>query len=223
MALEKRENTVTYVSLPERVGKFAIQSSQDNPEAKRRDWKSPDGKTGTKYEIYYKKLSGKLEFAEVYESDYGTQLKVGIRDKGILYIWSSRFDSAFATSVMERLPKVNVGDEMELSPYLIYKGEKTNKGITMHVNGVKVGSYYSQYDTENGEFIERNGLETIKKPDVSKATSADWRIYFAQKAVFLRDKVNEQFMEVNAERKVKWASENVADDNAPLVDEIAFS
>ena len=67
----------TYASIIQ--GKIAVQADENDPNAKKREWESADGKSsGVKYEIYYDNLRGIINKLTFKDTDFGTFINIEI-------------------------------------------------------------------------------------------------------------------------------------------------
>ena len=113
---------------------ICIPSQQGNPDAVAREWKSPDGKSGIKYEIHEKGIKGIIEKIEFNDGQYGEQMLVTFKkeegDKdNILLTMPSK--SRFAAELMAKLPNVDLTKPISLSPFdFLDKDGKPVTGMT---------------------------------------------------------------------------------------------
>lgn len=168
------KDTKNYVSILSADGTFRLTVPEGTPGAVKRDWTVGD-KSGTKNELVYKSLSGKITNVAVVETDIGRLLQVTITDEqGDLTI-STPTSNNFATDFMKKLPNINKEKEVKLAPFsFTNEKEKLVKGITITQDDVKVENFYK--DNANG----------IPVPEEGKTyTKNKWKSYFGEVEDFL--------------------------------------
>jgi len=182
MGAEKRTDSgVLHLSIIK--GNLMQKSTEDNPEAVKREWKDDDGNIKVKYEVVYSKVSGIITGVEFKTGDFGEQAIIKMSDvdeKIHIYMpTGSRYFSDFA----KKLPNIDLTQEIEIMPY-DFEGEKGKpvKGMSVKCCGVKVMSYY--YDGKK----TINGLPQPDK-DWKSYDSDDWKIFFMKEKKFLKKAV----------------------------------
>lgn len=168
------KDTKNYVSILSADGTFRLSVPEGTEGAVKRDWTVGD-KSGTKNELVYKSLTGKITNVDVVETEIGRLLQVTITDEiGDLTI-SIATNSNFATDLMKKLPNVNKEKDVKFTPYSFTNDkDKLVKGVTVEQDGVKIESFYK--DNANG----------IPVPEEGKTyTKNKWKSYFGEVEDFL--------------------------------------
>ena len=195
MALGKPKKRGNYLGFKAGIGLFAIKSDQSDPEARPRTYK--DTKTEqdvTVYEKQFQDISGKLVGIEVdTEGDYGTQVKLTIRD-GEDYILSVPVGKSWGQKICEAIPNINLEEDVLFEAYGDYVSRKTGKdvkaGVALTQNKERVESKFKSYDTETKVFTYSEGFPEVdndKKPEPSQKTkwTKFWGDYFFTVGEFL--------------------------------------
>lgn len=145
-----------------------------------------DGKTY--YHVIHDKLEGKLHSIQVYEGDYGTDLKVSLTDKsGDAQVLRIPFLSGtevndYAQGFSYYIDQLAIGDELELG---LNQTEKNKKGYLyrnffVKKNGTSLKYSYSPKECPSGVQID------VTNP-TTKKTEKKWD--FTAKNAFLYDKI----------------------------------
>ena len=124
------------------------------------------------FRLEYDFIEGRIVALENEDTDFGKFLNVSIRDGGQVYRLRMERGSRYWADFLMRLPMLNLGEEVRLSPYSIKEeGKKTpNQGIAMKQAGEKIarkwnkendyagGPPQAEYDEDEGEwkFGKRN-------------------------------------------------------------------
>lgn len=156
-------------------GNIAQKVDKDTEGAKKREWKSPDGKTsGISYELNFMNWSGLIQLIVFKNTDFGDVCEIHFNDAILTLPIDSRYFSEFA----KKLPNLDLAKSVTLHPYNIEDGvredgkKKYNTGISIQQNGVKIPSYF--YDVEKKESI--NGFPAVN--DAEKENKGYWKNYF---------------------------------------------
>lgn len=161
-------------------GRLRVTVDETTPGAKRREWETPDGKSGVKWELVYSKISGQITGIEFKEGEFGEQLNITIyfpnQDEN--YILTMQSNSRYAIDFMKRLPGVDFDKEVELTPYDIEDNGKRNVGIRL-VQGETIRNCFWDYENKRG----KGGFPEMKaeKPDKD-----DWKVYFIEVKKWLK-------------------------------------
>lgn len=175
---KKQESGVIYLSIIQ--GTFKENSSEDNPEAVKREYEDKNGKKGFKYEIEYSAIDGMLESVEFKDGDFGEQAIITITDVGEKIKVYLPFKSQYFTNFAKRLPNVNLSEVVQLSPYNFEdKDGKRKIGVNIKQNDETIGNAY--YDTVKKKVI--NGLPTF---DWSNKDKDDRDVHYIQERKFLK-------------------------------------
>lgn len=160
--------------------------------AEKRDWKSPDGKTGTAHEIVYQRWEGKILSIGFKDGNFGEECQIEFTDAIITLGTKSQYFQDFACKIFNG----NLSEPFIFHPYAIEKeGGGAKKGISLQQNGVKLANYF--YDGK----VNLNGFPTVDAEKQKKMKKAYWPLFFAEVTVFLVDKVKELKFPVQVESK----------------------
>jgi hypothetical protein len=185
-----------------------------------REYETSDGKKGSKWELVFKSLSGKISNMSFYEGDYGTNLmvtleywetvkdedghdKVGADGKPVMVQKEDTISLGTATpfgeDFMKKLPNVNLDEYVTISPFsFIDDNGKNRRGVTVKQGDVKIENFF--YDKE-----KKKNLHKYPNPegDTGTFTKDDWKIYFLQARKFLVKYTEENFLPKFAGRQPK--------------------
>ena len=196
MSREEIKKTGTFYTVIE--GTFRTRVDETDEDAERREWSTPDGKTGVKWERVIGALVGKIEGIAFYESDYGKNLQITLAkddptDK--TRIISLGTASNYGEDTMKKLPNVNLTKEIRFRPFC-FTAEDTGKEVR--------GMELTQQD-EQGKFTKKvtNYFWNVEKKearhgyptpegDVQAYSSDDWKIFYLQARKFLIQNTIEQ-------------------------------
>lgn len=158
--------------------------------AKKREYETSDGKVGSKWELTFKSLAGKITNIQKYEGDYGTNLLVTLSYEGGSDTISFNTATPFGEDFMKKLPNINLDEYVVITPYsFVDENGKTRKGVTVTQGDVKLTNYF--YDAEKKENI--HGYPN-PKGDTTKYTKEKWKLYFGEARIFLLEYVEEKFL-----------------------------
>lgn len=158
--------------------------------AKLREYETSDGKKGSKWELTFKSLSGKITNIQTYEGDYGKNLLVTLSYDGGEDTISFNTATPFGEDFMKKLPNINLDEYVTIAPYsFVDDNGKTRKGVTVSQGDVKLQNYF--YDVE-----KKKNLHKYPEPegDVSKFDKDDWKIYFTKCRKFLVKNTEDNFL-----------------------------
>ena len=82
----------TWYSINE--GKFKKKVEKETEGAIAREWETPDGKSGIKYELHYNALFGKIEGIKIVEGEYGQQVVIQLDEDEAVHTVDGVYDSA---------------------------------------------------------------------------------------------------------------------------------
>jgi hypothetical protein len=181
-------------------GKIAQKVDKDYPGAEKRIIENKDGTRTEKWEFYYKSWVGKIEGLFFKELPFGEQLFIKFEDVIISVPVASNQFKTFA----ERLPNIDLKEQIDFSPYAFVTAEnKTVKGVGVYQNGSKIDSYY-----KSGK-VPLNGYPEVDNEAVKNKSY--WKSYFAQVEAFLRNEM-ELFIRANFPRMAKKVEEPVKEE-----------
>ncbi len=147
-----------------------------------REYETSDGKKGSKTELVFTELSGKISNIAFYDGEYGNQLQVTIVDgEEEPVVLSLGTQSNFGEDAMKKLPNVKLDEEVRIVPFAFEDDKgKMKKGISIYQDKRKITNYF--YDPENQCNI--NGYPEPKK---NTKSSDQWKAYFLETRLFLVD------------------------------------
>jgi hypothetical protein len=168
MALGKEKEGGNYISFKPSIGRLAIKSDQSDPEAKPRTYK--DSKTNedvTVYEQRFQFISGKIVGLSVDTTgDYGSQLKIVLRDGETDYTVPVPLNKGWGTKVAEAIPNVKLDEEVLLTAYGDFTtddGKEVMAGLSVKQNGERVLSAFNY--KENDKWVRAEGFPEYPSAD----------------------------------------------------------
>ena len=185
MGLGQRTIKGKYLSIIQ--GNLREKSTQDNPDAIRRDYETPSGEKGTKYELVYPNLTGKITGVEFKTGEYEEQIVITVEDDQT-YIVQMISSSRYAIDFMQKLPNVNLKEEIKITPY-DFEDEKGRRmtGVSLQQGEEKLKSYY--WDGKKNV----NGIPEMEKANPDKD---DWKVFFIELKKFLKAETIKLFSEL---------------------------
>lgn len=194
--LKNTKNDNKYVSiLADATMRLPV--TEDTEGAVKRDYETSDGNTGTKWELVFTELSGKIDKIAFFDGEYAKLLQLTFtnpedEDEEPL-ILSVSTGSTFGEDIMKKLLSIDMEKPVRLVPYSFddEKTKKTKKGVTIYQDGdTKVKNFF--YDEETKKVC--NGYPEVPAGHGKKAVSKDeWKIYFAQARLFMINTIIEKF------------------------------
>jgi hypothetical protein len=203
-------------------GSIRVKVEEGTPKAVRRDYETPKGEKGFKFELVYSSIDGIIVGINFKETDFGDFIDIDIdcKDSGIVCLGLG-LETSFAQDIMKKLPNIDLSKEVRIAPYSMLKENgKSLKGITVYQDGNKLKGFF--YDEEAKKNI--NGFPAI---DESKEyTKDDWKIYFINVKNFLKKYIEENIIpkiskEVKTNTKEEEPVIQINDDMS--IDEIEFN
>lgn len=149
--------------------------------AEKRDYETPDGKKGSKWELVYKSLDGIIDGIKFEDGIYGNNLEIDIVDNDERYVLSLNVEQSFAEDFMKKLPNINLSERVIIAPYSFEPegSTKTLKGVTVYQFEEKVPNFF--YDNEKK--ININGFPVVD--DSVEHNKKYWRNFYSDVADFL--------------------------------------
>ena len=194
----------TYLSIID--GTLRKQVTQETPGAVKRDWTTPDGKSGTKYECIYDSVSGIITRLSFNDSEYGKFLIVGFNGGEVLNLNTSH---RYFTDLVKKLANADLTKEIALKPFDFENDDKKRiTGVSVTQDGVKLTDYF--YDATTKKNI--NGFP-LPEGDTKKYDKDDWKVYFVNVKKFLIS-----YVMLNLVPKIE-AVEEVEEPVTPVVEE----
>lgn len=197
MALEETKDGGNYIAFKASIGCLAIKANSDTPKAKPRTYK--DQKTEeekTVWELRYKSLRGMLVGIEVDTTgDYGTQLKLTIRDGIDDLIFAVPLNKGWGQKIAEAIPNVDLEKEVVFTAYGDFTtddGKEIQAGVSLKQGDEKVPSKFNTYDEKKKTWVVSEGFPEVdqdKIPDQSKKAKYTkfWNDHFFAIEEFLAD------------------------------------
>lgn len=169
-------------------GMFKQKVDQEHPEAQRRDWETPDGKSGTKYERHITALFGFITNIQFFDGDYGRSIQITLDpdEDGIAPVISLNASSREGTDFLRKILNVNLKKEVKLAPYEMENDGESRRGLTVYQQDeadnftVKIGDFYRDFEKKEN----MNGMPNPPKPN-DEMTKNAWKAYFLQVDDFL--------------------------------------
>lgn len=160
-----------------------------------REYETSDGKKGSKWELIFKSLSGKISNLYIHEGDYGANLMVTLAYDGGEDTISIGTGTPFGEDFMKKLPNINLDEYVEIQPYSFEDDKgKIKRGISIKQGDRKIQNFfYKPSDVEGGRGENINGYPN-PTGDTSNYTKDDWKIYFMQARRFLVKYTEENFL-----------------------------
>ena len=183
-------------------GKIHVAVPEGTEGAVLRTYETSDGKTGSKYELLYTELIGKVTKVSFRDGDYGKQFLVEVssgNDKPTVLALSCA--SNYGEDLMKKILNVDMARVVKIVPFSFTDDNgKKKKGVTIYQQdpetkkAVRVENYF--YDKEKKENINgypepKKGKPTKANPD-GKLTKEQWKIYFAECREFLVETITEK-------------------------------
>jgi len=197
MALEESKDGGNYISFKPSIGKLTIKSDQSDTKARPRTYK--DSKTEqdvTVYEQHYKSIEGKVVGIEVDTSgDYGSQLKLTIRDGIIDYVLPLPLNKGWGTKIAEAVPNIKLEDDIYINAYGDFTsddGKEVKAGISLKQNGETVKSKFKSWNDADKKFDLSDGYPEVDQDAIpgdnapAKKTKF-WQDYFFSVGEFLEE------------------------------------
>jgi len=184
---ENKNKTYAYVLSD---GLIRVKSEEGVEKAIKRDYETPTGDKGTKWELVYAKLEGFINRIGFKDNEFGKFLEVDFRNSAIeldpdekISCLSLDVTNSFAQDLMKKLPNVNLEGFVSLVPYSLEskKTGKTLKGITVYQDNKKIEGFF--YDKI--EKVNINGFPEVDQEKAKTYDKDDWKIYFLSVKKFL--------------------------------------
>lgn len=167
-----------------RDGEIKEKVTADTEGAKLYEYELRDGSKGSKHELTYKSISGKIVNVELHEGDFGTNLNVTFDfDNGDEPVTLSLGTATnYGEDMMKKLPAVNFAEHVAVAPYSFEDKGKVRKGLSVTQGDVKIQNFF--YDAEN-----KKNINDFPEPagDTTKYTKTKWQTYFTVARDFLVD------------------------------------
>jgi hypothetical protein len=168
-----------------------------------RTYETSDGKTGSKNEMIYTELFGKIIKIGFFEGDFGKQFQVTVQDgKEKPVCLSLGTASNYGEDMMKKIFNVDMEKYVKIVPFSFEDDKgKNKKGVTIYQlneetkKQERVENYF--YDKEKKcnvhDYPEPKKGKVTKANPEGKLTKDQWKIYFAECREFLVEKITEHF------------------------------
>jgi hypothetical protein len=173
------DSNVMYLYIIE--GHLMQKVNEDTPGAVKRNWKAPDGATGSKWELQYKNLTGYITGIEFKQGDFGEQCIIKIEADGEKANLQMSSDSRYFSTFAQRFKNIRLEGHVCFNAYDFEKDGKKRSGMSITQDGKKVESYF--WDS-----IAKAPINGLPQPDNrgSGFDKDDWKMYFIQLKKFLK-------------------------------------
>lgn len=182
MSLETKDTT-QYLTILGSTGDLRMTVDEGTDGAKFREYETSDGKKGSKWELIFKSISGKIVNVEFFDGDYGKNLIItfDFEDGSDLVKLSLGTQTPYGEDVMKKLPNINFAEHVVFSPYSFEDDNgKTRKGISITQGDEKITTHY--YDAKKEKSINKY---PEPEGDTKGYDKDDWKIYFTKCRKFL--------------------------------------
>lgn len=205
---EVAKNTTPIMSILGSDGTLRLTVDEGTEGAKLRTYETSDGKQGSKWELIFKSLTGKITNLQIYEGDYGTNLMVTLSYDGGSDTVSINTNTPFGEDFMKKLPNINLDEYITLAPYSFVdeKTGKPKKGITVTQGDVKLKDFF----TDSEDYKKKLHGFPMPKGNTNKYTKDKWKLYFAEARIFLIEYVTEKFIPAFAHMNPTISGDSVA-------------
>lgn len=190
MALIKNDKE-NYVSILSSDGTLRMVVPDGTEGAVKREYETTDGKKGTKTELVFNKLIGKITKIEFFDGDFGKLLQLTV-DDGIEkpLILSVNTSQNFGEDIMKKLPNIDLNKEVSFSPYSFEdENGKVKKGVSIVQDGKKIQNFFYNVTAKKN----CNGFPE-PKGDIKKYSKDKWKIYFLEAREFLIEYTTKNFV-----------------------------
>ncbi len=176
----------------------------------KREYETSDKKKGVKWELVYASLSGKITSIKFFDSEFGKQLSIAIKDDETYFV-QLPYKGRYAMDLMKKLPNVDLEKEVEIAPFDFFGDNgKPIKGVSVMQGNEKVKNFFYDEATKKEKEIPQ-----IEK-EVDQMDSDDWQIHFTTVAKFLQS-----YIEKNVASKLenKVIGEEIMEDDIKYPEE----
>lgn len=157
-------------------GRIAQKVEEGTPGAKLREYETPSGVKGSKWEVYYPAWMGKIEDMRIHESEYGDALHVVFEDCILSLPVTQRYFSDF----VKKIASANLDLPVTIKPYdFVTDDGKRKSGLTLVQGETKLSDHFYNFETKKYS-------DGFPEPGDIKSKD-EWKIYFMQVNVFLKN------------------------------------
>lgn len=154
-----------------------------------REYETSTGQKGTKTELVFQKISGKITNIGFYEGDFGKLVQLDITDEAGTLTLSVSTAQNYGEDIMKKIPNINLDLPIILTPYSFDDEKGKNKrGVSIVQEGVKIKNFF--YDE-----VAKKNINGYPDPegDTKSYDKDDWKIYFMKARKFLISYIEEKF------------------------------
>jgi hypothetical protein len=136
MSLKPVTEQKTYLNIQGKVEEnnvcFRKTVPEGTPGAKLRKYETSDGKTGEKWELWYKEVGGTITNVHFFEGDYGKNLIITL-DAGLdePVELSLGVATRYGEDVLKKLPNIDFNKQVILTPYGFEPEGKIRQGVSI--------------------------------------------------------------------------------------------
>lgn len=203
-------------------GNLKQKVSEDTEGAKRRVYETKDGGEGEKWELTHRNVRGKLASFDFDKKDFGVvMLEIVIIDEDGKKIQISTPDnSRYANDFMEKLPNIDLEQEIVLNTYDFEVNGKRKTGVSI-VQGTNADGEPNKISTAYFDFDKRKPLRGLPQPtgDTDEYDTDDWKMYYLQKKKFLikaTKKIFSDFVKNQLTSSEEVSGKKEVDDDLPF-------
>jgi len=179
MTTQVGESNVLYLTIA--GGNMVQKSTEDNPEAKKREYEKKDGTPAVKYEIHHRNLTGRVSGLEFKDSDFGEQFVLTLSAGGEKAKLTVGVDSNYFTDFAKRFPGIDLTNDITINPYDMEKDNgRKNRGISVKQGETKIMNAYW-----DGTKV-LNGFPEVDREEAKDYDKDDWKMFFIKVKKFLK-------------------------------------
>lgn len=196
MAREQKRSG-EFVTILSSDATFRLTVPEGTEGAEKREYETKDGTKGTKNEIVFKAISGKVTRVAFAETEFGKLLQLTVTDENGDLTISTNVNSSFAVDIMKKLPNMDFEKEYRFAPFSFtgdngknIRGVSISEGVEQNKDAPKVENFF--YDKK-----AEKALHNFPEPkgDTTKFTSNKWKAYFGEVEDFLVEYTTENIIE----------------------------
>lgn len=170
------------------TGDFRMTVPEGTEGAKKREYETSDGKTGSKWELAFKSIGGKIVDVSFYEGDYGKNIMVtfDFEDESEHVTASFGCNTPFGEDVMKKLPNINLNEWVVFTPFSFTDDKgKDRKGVSITQGDTKIQNFFTEVKTDKSGKNTYKNLHGYPEPTGEESDADDWKIYFLTVRKFL--------------------------------------
>jgi len=204
MARKQATSSQNFLNILGSTGKWHLTVPLGTEGSVVRDYETSDGKKGSKNELLFDAVGGKIIDMEIREGDYGTNIILAVMHEDGVDHLSFATASPFGEDLMKKFPNIDLKEEVEFSPFnFIDEKGKNRRGLSVKQGENKIENYFTkEVKSKKGEGTIKeadHGLEKIALPKpkgkAGKISKEQWKMYFASIREFLLDYTQEHVVD----------------------------